>query len=73
MGFVVLDEIDGLGPAGTGQPKEHVDPLKDRGIAAMTNRFDVDLDAETPARNASAGVICSPGPPRCVGSSMTSW
>src|SRR6202521_3168026 len=29
--------------------------------------------AETPARNASAGVICSPGPPRWVGSSMTSW
>src|SRR5260370_29207123 len=29
--------------------------------------------AETPARNASAGVICSPGPPRWVGSSITSW
>src|ERR1700694_2738856 len=28
--------------------------------------------AETPARNASAGVISSPGPPRWVGSSMTS-
>src|SRR5713101_1361704 len=29
--------------------------------------------AETPARKASAGVICSPGPPRWVGSSITSW
>src|SRR2546425_4117936 len=28
--------------------------------------------AETPARKASAGVICSPGPPRWVGSSITS-
>src|SRR5438067_10593880 len=28
---------------------------------------------ETPARNASAGVICSPGPPRWVGSSIVNW
>jgi hypothetical protein len=44
MGFVVLDEIDCLRPAGTRQPEEHVDPLKDRRVAAMTGRLDVDLD-----------------------------
>jgi hypothetical protein len=43
MRFVVLDEIVRLRLARTGKPEEHVDPLKDRGVAAMTDRLDVDL------------------------------
>jgi len=44
MRFVVLDKIVRLRLAGAGKPEEHVDPLKDGGVAAMTDRFDIDLD-----------------------------
>src|ERR1700682_2323444 len=44
MGFVMLDEVGCLRLAGAGKPEEHVDPLKDGGVAAMTDGFDVDLD-----------------------------
>jgi hypothetical protein len=44
MVFVVLDEIDGIRAARAGQPEEHIDPLKDGGVIAMPDGFDVDLD-----------------------------
>jgi len=44
MRFVMLDEIVRVCFAGAGKSEEHVDPLKDGGIAAMPDRFDVDLD-----------------------------
>jgi hypothetical protein len=44
MVFVVFHEVVGLSLAGAGQAEEHVDPLEDGGVAAVTHRFDVDLD-----------------------------
>jgi hypothetical protein len=44
MGLVMLYEIVRLRLAGSGKPEQHVDPLKDGGVAAMTDGFNVDLD-----------------------------
>src|SRR2546423_13904147 len=48
MVFVVLDKFDRLRPAGAGKAEQHVDSLKDGGVAAMTDGFDVDLDLLKP-------------------------
>src|ERR1700674_896772 len=44
MGFVVLDEIVRFRLGRAGKPEQHLDSLKDGGVAAMTDGFDVDLD-----------------------------
>src|ERR1700730_19172634 len=44
MVLVVVDEADRLLPGWAGQAERQVDPLKDRCVAAMADRFDGDLD-----------------------------
>src|SRR6202011_343142 len=44
MDFVVLDEIVRFCLGRTGKPEQHIDSLKDGGVAALTGGLDVDLD-----------------------------
>src|SRR5579871_86680 len=48
MALVVLDQRLGVLRRGRGDSKTHVDPLKDGGVAAASNGFEIDLDPTQP-------------------------